>query len=333
MGRASASIQNRELAKQFAQLVTVPTTCVNDMIARSGPLSIFAALSECCPECVRGCGVNQKYGIAEAEFNKAVQACGFIRERDRRVNAMTRSSDPLGAGMYLFSQRRWRDVNDPQDKAELESGWAALCERLPWISRQCTLDRFFELVSKFHDGWQPNAGRARKKPRFDSSSPSSTSPTLLRGSTESSMDAVASLACSSPPLFNPHFNSLYLASQFPAHMNSLPFDSQRSSHPATDDSNANLMSTVLKLLQQQKEQAAQMQLASLSAALQSAQQKPVFPPMNLGAQNPFASMMPPVSLPNINVSLPNTMCNMQSLAPHMDILGLGKRDRTCIQFS
>ncbi|EKX38486.1 hypothetical protein GUITHDRAFT_165219 [Guillardia theta CCMP2712] len=186
MGRTSASAENKELARQFAHTVCSPTDNINDMVARSGPFSLYAALSECFPSCVKTDGGTSRYGLQEAEFNKAVQAGGFRRERDRRVNALTKRVDPLGAGMYLFSMRVWKDPSNPRDREELMQGWRHLVERFPQVAKVCSVDRFLEVVSKFHDAWQPNAGRARKKQKMQAnemaekplSSSSLTSPTL-----------------------------------------------------------------------------------------------------------------------------------------------------------
>mmetsp|Transcript_44042 Transcript_44042/g.68854 ORF Transcript_44042/g.68854 Transcript_44042/m.68854 type:complete len:491 (-) Transcript_44042:84-1556(-) len=165
MVRDSASEKNRDLARQFACTACAHTDNVNDMLARSGPHSLFRALVECCPRSVRCDEVTNLHGLAEAEFNKVLQAAGFQRERDRRVNAMTRSEDPSGAGMYLFCCRRWRDVNNPVDRGELVSGWKSICDSFPVVAQHCTLERFLSVISKFHDNWKPNAGRAKKKPK------------------------------------------------------------------------------------------------------------------------------------------------------------------------
>jgi len=244
--------------------------------------------------------------------------------------------------MYLFSMRRWRDVNDAQDKAELEGGWASLCERLPWIAKQCSKEQFLDVVSRFHDDWQPNAGRARKKPRFDSTSPSN--PVLSRGSTNSSLDTAASLDCSSPvfntmPNLQPGahrscFGAGMLSTRTPS-LGSLTADPLRTAHSPLDHSNnnGNLMSTVLKILHEQQRQTAQLQIASLTAALQQNAQAPVFPPINFPSPNTQSS---PMLLPP--VAIPNGLCNAQSLSPPCtttltDMLGLGKRDRACVQFT
>ena len=120
-------------------------------------------MSECFPTFVKGDTLETREGLQEAEFNKALQAGGFQRERDRRVNAPAKNSDPLGAGTYLFSNCEWKDPANEEARNELYQGFQHLAERFPAAARCCSFSRFLEVVAKFHDGWQPYAGRARKK--------------------------------------------------------------------------------------------------------------------------------------------------------------------------
>jgi hypothetical protein len=120
-------------------------------------------MSECFPSFVKGDSLETREGLQEAEFNKALQAGGFKRERDRRVDAPAKNSDPLGAGTYLFSNCEWKDPSDDKDRTILLQGYQHLVERFPAAGRVCTFARFLEVVARFHDGWKPNAGRARKK--------------------------------------------------------------------------------------------------------------------------------------------------------------------------
>lgn len=58
------------------------------MIARSGRLSIFSALRDCCPSAIRN---NDpwigRYGMTEIEFNKVLEKNGFSKIRDRGAGA------------------------------------------------------------------------------------------------------------------------------------------------------------------------------------------------------------------------------------------------------
>ena len=120
-------------------------------------------MSECFPKLVKGDTLETRDGLQEAEFNKALQAGGFRRERDRRVDAPAKSSDPLGAGTYLFSNCQWKDPSNEKDRRDLMLRFQHLAERFPAAGKSCNFTHFIEVVTKFHDGWKPNAGRARKK--------------------------------------------------------------------------------------------------------------------------------------------------------------------------
>ena len=45
-----------------------------------------------------------------------MQAGGFKRERDRRMEAKKKNTDPLGAGTYLFSNCEWKDPKCEKDR-------------------------------------------------------------------------------------------------------------------------------------------------------------------------------------------------------------------------
>lgn len=74
------------------------------VVARSGSLSIFAALQECCPGCVRDeATTSGRRGLTMIEFNKALERGGFAKMRDRRVDATTREEDPTG-GVFVVRE-------------------------------------------------------------------------------------------------------------------------------------------------------------------------------------------------------------------------------------
>jgi len=120
-------------------------------------------MSESFPSFVKGDSLDTRDGLQEAEFNKALQAGGFRRERDRRVDAPAKNSDPLGAGTYLFSNCEWRDPTNETEIHDLVKGFQRLVQSYPAAGKSCSCERFLEVVAKFHAGWKPNAGRARKK--------------------------------------------------------------------------------------------------------------------------------------------------------------------------
>jgi hypothetical protein len=77
--------------------VTVRSDDHTKVVARSGSLSVFAALEECCPSCVRDESTTSgRRGLTMIEFNKVLEKGGFTKMRDRRVDATTREDDPTG---------------------------------------------------------------------------------------------------------------------------------------------------------------------------------------------------------------------------------------------
>ena len=65
----------------------------------------------------------------------SVQASGFKRVRNRRVGASNRASDPLGAGLYVFSGLRWLSPDDPCEARFLSDGLARLVGTFPHLGR------------------------------------------------------------------------------------------------------------------------------------------------------------------------------------------------------
>ena len=77
--------------------VTVPCEDSTRVVARSGQLSLFSALEECCPGCIRNLSTaNGRRGLTMIEFNKSLEKEGFEKMRDRRADAATRQEDPTG---------------------------------------------------------------------------------------------------------------------------------------------------------------------------------------------------------------------------------------------
>jgi len=158
MGRPVASTQNKVIGICFAKSAIKTTDAKMDLVARSGPYSVYQALTEVYPLCIQA-QTNFRDGLTEVQLNKALQKAGFKRVRDRRTHATRRTDDPTGAGMYLFSGVRWRDPNDPADRNHLLNGWNAMIKKFPMIAKKCTVEHFLDVVTKFHKSWQPNAER------------------------------------------------------------------------------------------------------------------------------------------------------------------------------
>jgi len=147
----------------FATACTYGTESSKDLIARSGNFSVFTALQRCCPSAVRVAVDSPRDGISEHEFNKLMQAEGFIRVRDRRAVATKKDSDPDGAGLYLFSNRRWRDPDSVEDFKVLEQAWHGMCQN-GVFQKECSFRAFLETVAMFRGSWKPRAGRMRRRP-------------------------------------------------------------------------------------------------------------------------------------------------------------------------
>ena len=170
MVRTAPSETNKKFSLRFADIATAPTAHVNDMVARSGPLCIFAALRECFPGVVRiDEGGLSPVGVSKTQFNKVLQnSRRYERQRDRRCKAQNCKEDPVGAGMYLFSQRRWLDPADKKDRERLLAGWNELVATYSEHAQRCCLIEFLSIIERFRLGWQPSAHRAMKRARATS---------------------------------------------------------------------------------------------------------------------------------------------------------------------
>ena len=64
------------------------------MIARSGRLSLFTSLQECCPSAVRNDDpFIGRHGMTEIEFNKVLEKHGFTKVRDRTAERGSRGDE------------------------------------------------------------------------------------------------------------------------------------------------------------------------------------------------------------------------------------------------
>lgn len=156
MGKPAPSFHKNVIGICIAKTACASTGNKLDLVARSGQYSIFRAVKEIYNPCIRD-EISSRDGITEVQLNKALQKAGFKRVRDRRAHAIKRKEDPTGAGMYLFSNLRWRDPANKQDRLELIAGWNSIIERFPKIAGQCCLGRFLQVVEEFHNKWLPNA--------------------------------------------------------------------------------------------------------------------------------------------------------------------------------
>ncbi|EKX36349.1 hypothetical protein GUITHDRAFT_117458 [Guillardia theta CCMP2712] len=194
MVRPAGSEENKRLALKFAEAVTVPhgkevsyEHTRHHFIARTGKLSIFAALQQCCPSAVRNDDpFIGRLGLTEVELNKVLERNNFKKVRDRRSNIITYPKDdqePAAPAKtnevrHYFAERRWRNPDDPDDAAQLEASWQAIKSSSIPFAGQCALDKFMTVSKTFHDQWETLVHSCSKKSdaqKRDRLSPSSLS--------------------------------------------------------------------------------------------------------------------------------------------------------------
>ncbi|EKX30834.1 hypothetical protein GUITHDRAFT_122952, partial [Guillardia theta CCMP2712] len=138
MVRPSASPASKAVALAFAQAVSraVPASFSHLFIPRKGRLSLYDALCDCIPAAARSAEQTfGGYGVREVEFNKVLEHNGFTKIRDRCIlpdeveaTDFSRSS----SARYFFSNRRWRNPDDPHELQELRQAWLKL-RQLAWM--------------------------------------------------------------------------------------------------------------------------------------------------------------------------------------------------------
>eukprot|EP00961_Rhodomonas_salina_P039046 524891-Rhodomonas_salina.1 len=172
MGRPCASPLNRAFVRHFASACTTFTNNKYDLIARSGPYSLFAALAQCFPSVVRTeqtARSENRNGVSEAECNKELQGAGFRRVRDRRTAAKRQDVDPEGSGVYIFCGFAWRDPSNEEDLEFMQSAWKKVCTEYPSLAPECPFEMFTDVIRLTVAGWTPKAGFLRRKRRIDPS--------------------------------------------------------------------------------------------------------------------------------------------------------------------
>lgn len=84
-----------------------------------------------------------------------VQRSGFLRTRNRRVGASNREVDPLGAGLYVFSKRRWRCPDNPHERTMLQSGLVLLAETYRPFTAGADIAALLPALSRIVHLWIP----------------------------------------------------------------------------------------------------------------------------------------------------------------------------------
>jgi len=141
MVRPQASENCKALATLFAKAITVEVRGVapaSSSVGRSGPHSIFDALTECFPHASRD---RVRSGVSLVELNKALEKEGFQRVRFRNLKKRgceradqpggRKWRDPDNQSFYRYGSRRWRDPEDPADFEYLSAVWPQVNELSP----------------------------------------------------------------------------------------------------------------------------------------------------------------------------------------------------------
>ena len=92
-----------------------------------------------------------------------VQASGFRRVRNRRVGASNRASDPLGAGLYVFSGVRWLSPDDPCEAQHLSDGLARLVGTFPHLGGAIQLERLKSILRRNRCEWDQSPGTQSRR--------------------------------------------------------------------------------------------------------------------------------------------------------------------------
>ena len=143
MGRPVASQQNKNFGLYFANVVTVPVEQRTRSVARSGEGSIFFVFASTFPQLVR---LHSRSGLTQLEFNKHLQNKEFplIRKRIRKKDSVSprRNLAFFPPSTFRYAGRRWRNPDDAEDFACLQSSWPVLAKDRDAVS----FDQFVDLV-------------------------------------------------------------------------------------------------------------------------------------------------------------------------------------------
>mmetsp|Transcript_25649 Transcript_25649/g.51357 ORF Transcript_25649/g.51357 Transcript_25649/m.51357 type:complete len:284 (-) Transcript_25649:53-904(-) len=129
MVRPRGSFQNKQLALEFAESVTVAHPSQASKVARAGQYSLFEVFARCCPWAVRTSEGGPRDGLTFHEFNKLLESHDFLKVRksppapgsDPSEN-FADPSNPDYTGAYAFAKLRWRDPLDCEDCEALVEG-------------------------------------------------------------------------------------------------------------------------------------------------------------------------------------------------------------------
>ncbi|EKX34231.1 hypothetical protein GUITHDRAFT_119580 [Guillardia theta CCMP2712] len=159
MVRPSASPASKAVALAFAQAVSraVPASLSHLFIPRKGRLSLYDALRDCIPAAARSAEQTfGGYGVREVEFNKVLEHNGFTKIRDRCIlpddveaTDFSRSS----SARYFFSNRRWRNPDDPHELQELRQAWLKLRQLACRLGADVSLEALEQCCRERYGAW------------------------------------------------------------------------------------------------------------------------------------------------------------------------------------
>ncbi|EKX34233.1 hypothetical protein GUITHDRAFT_119582 [Guillardia theta CCMP2712] len=171
MVRPSASPASKAVALAFAQAVSraVPASFSHLFIPRKGRLSLYDALRDCIPAAARSAEQTfGGYGVREVEFNKVLEHNGFTKIRDRCIlpdeveaTDFSRSS----SARYFFSNRRWRNPDDPHELQELRQAWLKLRQLACRLGADVSLEALEQCCRERYGAWAEMTVNWSKAPR------------------------------------------------------------------------------------------------------------------------------------------------------------------------
>ena len=86
-------------------------------------------------------------------FFSLQQCAGFRKVRNRRMGAKSRASDSVGAGLYLFCNRKWKDPKKSEDVETFLDGIQALRESNPklrtHLNREELVNEYISIVERW----------------------------------------------------------------------------------------------------------------------------------------------------------------------------------------
>jgi hypothetical protein len=82
-----------------------------------------------------------------------LQASGFLRVRDRCPGTVSRSSDPIGSGFYVFCGVLWLDPDSSADVRLIADGLARLEADFPHLRGATTLNDFLVVIRQKRSAW------------------------------------------------------------------------------------------------------------------------------------------------------------------------------------